>query len=69
VANATSSTKVGRLFVALGNRDGFYASLLAFVLALGLAPAALPALMVLLAVGTHAYWLGAMLSRLRRANT
>jgi phosphatidylglycerophosphate synthase len=60
---------VGRVFVVLGNRDGFYAALLAFVAAVGLAPAALPALMALLAAGTHAYWVGAMLSRLRRANT
>ena len=57
---------VGRVFVALGNRDGFYASLGAFLAALAILPAALPALMVLLAVGTHAYWVGSLVARLRR---
>ncbi|MBI1735293.1 MAG: CDP-alcohol phosphatidyltransferase family protein [Candidatus Rokubacteria bacterium] len=58
---------VGRVFLALGNRDGFYAMLLAFLAALALLPAALPALMVLLAAGTHAYWLGSLFARLRRS--
>ena len=56
--------RVGRLFVALGNRNGFYASLLGFLVGLAVVPALLPAWMVLLAVGTHAYWVGAMLARL-----
>jgi phosphatidylglycerophosphate synthase len=56
---------VGRLLSGLGNRDGFYAMLLLFILALAVFPPALPALMVLVAAGCHAYWIGRVLYRLR----
>jgi phosphatidylglycerophosphate synthase len=48
---------IGRVLDALGSRDGFYAMLLIFILALTLAPRLLPLLMVLIAAGSHAYWL------------
>jgi hypothetical protein len=45
------------LLDALTSRDGFYAMLIVFIMVRGLAPAGLPALMLLVAVGTHAYWM------------
>jgi len=54
----TSAGGIGGLFQGLSNRDGFYAVLAAFVLALTLAPALLPLLMIVVAAGSHAYWLG-----------
>ena len=48
---------VGGFLDALGNRDGFYAMLLLFILALTFAPALLTALMIVVAAGSHAYWL------------
>jgi phosphatidylglycerophosphate synthase len=62
-----AANRIAGVFEALGNRDGFYAMLVAFVLGLAFWPAALPALMVAVAVGTHAYWLGSALARRRRA--
>ncbi|HEX7127935.1 MAG TPA: CDP-alcohol phosphatidyltransferase family protein [Thermodesulfobacteriota bacterium] len=50
------SGPVARLLRALGARDGFYALLVAFVALLVLAPGALPALMVVVTLGAHAYW-------------
>jgi phosphatidylglycerophosphate synthase len=45
------------LLDALTSRDGFYAMLVLFIALRMLAPALLPALMVVVAIGTHAYWL------------
>jgi phosphatidylglycerophosphate synthase len=42
---------------ALTSRDGFYAMLVTFIVVRLAAPAWLPALMLVVAVGTHAYWL------------
>ena len=47
----------------LGTRDCFYVVLLAFILALWLAPGALPPLVGLLAVGSQGFWLTCMLRR------
>lgn len=44
------------LLARLGNRDGFYATLVAFILLLATAPAALPLLVIVVALGSHAYW-------------
>jgi phosphatidylglycerophosphate synthase len=41
----------------LTSRDGFYAMLVIFIASRLLVPAWLPALMVIIAVGTHGYWL------------
>ena len=41
----------------LGSRDGFYAMLILFILARALAPATLAWLMILVALGSQAYWL------------
>jgi phosphatidylglycerophosphate synthase len=52
----------------LGSRDGFYALLLVFIALRAGWPAALPALMVVVALGAHAYWIArAALTLLRRA--
>jgi phosphatidylglycerophosphate synthase len=48
---------LGGFLDALGSRDGFYGMLVAFILALAFAPSVLPLLMVVVAVGSHAYWL------------
>lgn len=56
---------MGGMLNALGNRDGFYAMLAAFIAGLAAWPRALPALMLFVAVGCHAYWLGRVASRLR----
>lgn len=45
------------LLDGLTSRDGFYAMLIVFIVIRLLAPAGLPALMLVVAVGTHAYWL------------
>ncbi len=44
------------LLDGLTSRDGFYGMLLLFILLRLTAPAWLPALMMVIAVGTHAYW-------------
>jgi phosphatidylglycerophosphate synthase len=50
-------TAAGRnLLDALTSRDGFYAMLLLFLALRAGAPALLPALMIVVAIGTHAYW-------------
>ncbi len=56
---------VPRALTRLGNRNGFYVLLLAFLALLALAPAALPALLLVAAVGSHAYWVGHLAVRLR----
>jgi phosphatidylglycerophosphate synthase len=63
-AGPPATTGVGRFLDALGNRDGFYAMLLAFLALLTFRPTLLAALMLLVAIGTHAYWLTRLLVRL-----
>jgi len=46
----------GGALVDMGSRDGFYAMLVLFIAARALLPAALPWLMVLVALGANAYW-------------
>src|SRR5262245_25754648 len=49
---------VERWVDGLGNRPGLYCLLLGYVLGRALAPHLLPALLVVVAAGAHAYWLG-----------
>ena len=56
---------VPRALTRLGNRNGFYVLLLLFLALLALAPAALPALLLVAAVGAHTYWVGHVVLRLR----
>jgi len=58
--------RVGTAIAGLGSRDGFYLMLLAFIAARALWPAALPWLMVMVAGGSHAYWVGRAVYRLTR---
>jgi phosphatidylglycerophosphate synthase len=58
--------RVGTFLQNLGSRDGFYAMLLGFLAALTWSPSWLPALMAVVAAGTHAYWLGRVGYRLAR---
>ena len=55
---------VGGFLAVLGNRDGFYAMLLLFILSLTFAPALLSVLMIVVAAGSHAYWLTRLAFRL-----
>jgi phosphatidylglycerophosphate synthase len=48
---------MGGVLDALGNRDGFYAMLIVFILALTFTPSVLPTLMLVVTAGSHAYWL------------
>jgi phosphatidylglycerophosphate synthase len=48
---------VGGALASLGSRDGFYAMLILFIVARAAAPRALPALMIVVALGAHAYWI------------
>jgi phosphatidylglycerophosphate synthase len=55
---ATDATdSIGTALQNLGSRDGFYTMLVLFITALAIAPAALPWLMIIVALGSHAYWL------------
>jgi len=54
---AAGTTGVGSFLQNLGSRDGFYALLLLFIAARAMAPQALPILMVIVALGSHVYWL------------
>lgn len=54
---APPATTPRGLLDALTSRDGFYAMLVLFLGLRVLAPALLPVLMIVVAVGTHAYWL------------
>jgi len=56
---------VPRALTRLGNRNGFYVLLLLFLALVSLAPAALPALLLVAAVGAHVYWVGHLALRLR----
>ena len=58
--------RIGAFFSRLGSRDGFYAMLIAFVIARAAWPEALPGLMIVVAAGSHAYWVGRALYRLTR---
>jgi phosphatidylglycerophosphate synthase len=63
---------LGALLNALSNRDGFYAMLVLFVTGLAVWPSALPALMLVVAAGCHAFWLGRLvygLAQRRRPKT
>lgn len=55
---------VGGFLDALGARDGFYAMLIVFIAALAASPAALVPLMVIVTIGSHAYWLSRLAYRL-----
>jgi phosphatidylglycerophosphate synthase len=63
---AAAEDRVGAVLSALGTRDGFYVMLLAFLVGITWAPAALPTLMVIVAAGSHAYWVGRVVYRLVR---
>jgi len=52
-----AATPISTTLENLGSRDGFYAMLLLFIAARALSPTALPSLMVVVALGAHAYWL------------
>lgn len=52
------SGAAGGALAALGNRDGYYAMLVVFVVLVAVLPAALPVLMLVVAAGCHAFWLG-----------
>jgi phosphatidylglycerophosphate synthase len=54
---APPATSPRGLLDALTSRDGFYAMLVLFLGLRLLAPALLPVLMVVVAIGTHVYWL------------
>jgi len=56
---------VPQTLARLGNRNGFYVLLLMFLALLALAPAALPALLLVAAAGAHAFWVGHVALRLR----
>jgi phosphatidylglycerophosphate synthase len=57
---------VGSRLENMGSRDGFYAMLVLFIGALALAPALLPWLMALVAVGSNAYWIARIMVALTR---
>ena len=59
----SEETAVGRVLRNLGSRDGFYAMLVSFVLTRAAAPAALPALMIVVALGAHGYWVACAVLR------
>lgn len=54
------------LLDALGSRDGFYAMLVLFLVLRLVAPALLPALMIVVAAGTHGYWVARVALLVRR---
>ena len=49
--------RLRELLTRLGNRDGFYGAFVAFIVLLATAPALLPVLLVVVTLGSHAYWL------------
>jgi phosphatidylglycerophosphate synthase len=51
---------VGEALTSLGSRDGFYLMLALFVLVRALRPDLLPWLMIVVAVGSNAYWLASL---------
>ncbi|HYE91357.1 MAG TPA: CDP-alcohol phosphatidyltransferase family protein [Terriglobales bacterium] len=58
--------RVGTAISGLGNRDGFYAMLIGFIAARAVLPEALPWLMIVVAAGAHAFWVGRVLYRVAR---
>jgi phosphatidylglycerophosphate synthase len=60
-----NGASVPRALTRLGNRNGFYVLLLAFLALLALAPAALPALLLVATLAAHVYWVGHLALRLR----
>lgn len=56
----------GIVLDALSNRDGFYGMLLGFILSLALLPELLPAIMLLVAAGCHAFWVSQLALRIAR---
>jgi phosphatidylglycerophosphate synthase len=54
---------------ALTSRDGFYAMLVLFIVLRVLAPAGLPVLLVVVAAGTHGYWIARAVLLARGRNT
>lgn len=69
VLRGDGGDRFGRVLAGLGNRDGYYAMLAGFILALAVLPAALPSLMGLVAAGSHAYWIGRLAYALRPPKT
>jgi CDP-alcohol phosphatidyltransferase len=68
---APPSTAERGVLDRLSSRDGFYGMLLAFVVVRLVAPALLPALLVVIAAGSHTYWVARvalLLSRKTRRN-
>jgi hypothetical protein len=68
---APPSTSERGLLDRLSSRDGFYGMLLSFVLVRIAAPALLPALLIVIAAGSHTYWVARvafLLSRKTRRN-
>ena len=68
---APPSTSERGLLDRLSSRDGFYGMLLSFVVVRIAAPALLPALLIVIAAGSHAYWVARvafLLSRKTRRN-
>lgn len=55
---------LGGFLDALGTRDGFYGMLIGFILVLTFAPWLLPLLIIVVAAGSHAYWLARLAYRL-----
>ncbi len=58
--------RLGTALSGLGSRDGFYGMLLGFIAARAAWPDALPWLMIVVAAGSHAYWVGRVLYRVIR---
>jgi phosphatidylglycerophosphate synthase len=58
------AASLGGLLQGLSNRNGFYAMLAGFIVVRALAPAALPAFLLLVALGLHGFWVGALAARL-----
>jgi phosphatidylglycerophosphate synthase len=58
--------RLGMAIAGIGNRDGFYAMLAGFIIARMVWPDALPFVMIVVAAGSHAYWVGRVLYRLLR---
>jgi phosphatidylglycerophosphate synthase len=64
---STGGGGIGAALAALSNRDGYYAMLVIFILALAFWPAALPVYMIFIAVGCHAFWLSQLAYQLSRS--
>ncbi len=58
---APAPGRLGAVLNRLGTRDGFYGTLIVFVTLLAAAPAALGWFLVIVALGSHAYWVGRLI--------